>query len=77
MRKASESLNYERAAFLRDQIKIVRKMHEDQKFVVGIKGDRDYIALIPVKATPEALRSNTDFNEFIGVFSKIVFIFSI
>ncbi len=47
MREASKSLNFEKAARLRDQLFSLQKVMERQKAVTGDFRDRDIIALVP------------------------------
>lgn len=45
MDEASEDLAFERAAFLRDQIKAVEKVVERQRIAATLKGDQDVVSL--------------------------------
>ncbi|HEX7363645.1 MAG TPA: excinuclease ABC subunit UvrC [Dehalococcoidia bacterium] len=45
MQEASQQLQYEKAALLRDQIRSVEQVIESQKIAVTIRGDEDVIAL--------------------------------
>ncbi len=49
MRKASEQLEFEQAAILRDQLKTLTQVHA-QQFVTAEGGDMDYIALAETQA---------------------------
>jgi excinuclease ABC subunit C len=46
MEKASESMEYEKAAVLRDQIQSIEKVIEDQKITARVKGEQDVIAFV-------------------------------
>ncbi|MBI2829850.1 MAG: excinuclease ABC subunit UvrC, partial [Chloroflexi bacterium] len=45
MQKAAETLNFEKAALLRDQIQSVRRVVEEQRVATRVRGEQDVIAL--------------------------------
>ncbi|MBI4296363.1 MAG: excinuclease ABC subunit UvrC [Chloroflexi bacterium] len=49
MQKAAETLNFEKAALLRDQIQSVRRVVEEQRIATKVKGEQDVIALAAEK----------------------------
>lgn len=49
MKHASEHLQFEKAALLRDQIRAIEKVIEGQKIAVTVRGDQDAIALAQTK----------------------------
>jgi excinuclease ABC subunit C len=49
MREASQQLQYEKAALLRDQIRSVEQVIESQRIAITIRGDEDAIALAQTK----------------------------
>ncbi|HIE16992.1 MAG TPA: excinuclease ABC subunit UvrC [Dehalococcoidia bacterium] len=49
MKQASEHLQFEKAALLRDQIRAIEKVIEGQKIAVTVRGDQDAIALAQTK----------------------------
>ena len=49
MKKASQQLQFEKAALLRDQIQAIEEVIEGQRIAITVKGDQDAIALVPTK----------------------------
>lgn len=49
MQKASEQLQFEKAAMLRDQIKAIEKVIEGQRIAIIVRGDQDAIAMAQTK----------------------------
>lgn len=49
MEVASEELNYERAGSIRDQIRAIQRVNQEQKVVSTTRGDQDIIALAQVE----------------------------
>jgi len=49
MKKASQQLQFEKAALLRDQIQAIEEVIEGQKISITVKGDHDAIALAQTK----------------------------
>ena len=49
MKKASQQLQFEKAALLRDQIQAIEEVIEGQRIAITVKGDQDAIALVLTK----------------------------
>ena len=49
MKKASQQLQFEKAALLRDQIQAIEEVIEGQRIAITVKGDQDTIALAQTK----------------------------
>ncbi|GAI58436.1 unnamed protein product, partial [marine sediment metagenome] len=45
MNKAAEALNFEQAAWLRDQIQAINRVIEGQRIATAVRGEQDVIAL--------------------------------